>query len=520
MPGVPRLVPSQSAVDTDQWHTYERCSHHTVAGRLRIFTGFPSFAVTTTCSGHGPKQPQYVVVQLEKSNTSWPISKWIDAPVQLPDGDVGKGRFVLGMDTTTALLWVVVVAALAPIVVDFLPIPKVPVVVLELVLGAIFGPHVLNLISEPGSLHHLQEFGVIFLFFLAGFEVDMSGLLGRPIKNAVYAWLSSLVIALGITLLLQEMGLITNWYMFGIAFSTTALGPIMPMLADRKLLGTGFGNNVISIGAIGEFGPVLLIAFLLNQSRSALTTASLILVFGVACVILLRRMISMMHEGRHNRLIRLAMTSFHSTSQFAVRLSLVILVFLVFLTERFELDVLLGAFAAGFIIGQMGEVVSEAAAERYMGTILGKLESIGYGVFIPVFFILTGAGLNLTALVESTRALIALPIVVVGSFVIRGLPTYFIYHDVEFRMRRRLALMSATQLPLVATLMATYIGRDYIAEDLATAIILGCVLTVAIFPLLAFIGLTNEEATANDEENDEESDEEAISEKSVANPAS
>lgn len=424
------------------------------------------------------------------------------------------------MDTTTALLWVVVVAALAPIVVDFLPIPKVPVVVLELILGAIFGPHLLGLISDPGSLHHLQEFGVIFLFFLAGFEVDMSGILGRPIKSAVYSWLMSLAIALAITLLLQEMGLITNWYLFAIAFSTTALGPLMPMLADRKMLGTGFGNNVISIGAIGEFGPVLLIAFLLNQSRSAMTTASLILVFGVVCVILMRRLKSMVQEGRHNRLLRLAMTSFHTTSQFAVRLSLVILVFLVFLTERFELDVLLGAFAAGFIIGQMGEVLSEAATERYMDQILGKLESIGYGVFIPVFFILTGAGLNLTALVESNRALIALPIVVIGSFVIRGLPTYLIYHDVEFRMRRRLALMSATQLPLVATLMATYVARDYIAEDLSTAIVLGCVVTVAVFPLLAFKGLTADEATANDDDDDEESEDEAISEKSAPHPAS
>lgn len=424
------------------------------------------------------------------------------------------------MDTTTALLWVVVVAALAPIVVDFLPIPKVPVVVLELILGAIFGPHLLDLISDPDSLHLLKEFGVIFLFFLAGFEVDMSGILGRPIKRAVFAWVGSLAIALAITLTLQQMGLITNWYMFGIAFSTTALGPLMPMLADRKLFGTGFGNNVISIGAIGEFAPVLLIAFLLNQSRSALTTAGLILVFGLVCVILLRRLTAMVQEGRHNRLLRLAMTSFHTTSQFAVRLSLVILVFLVFLTERFELDVLLGAFAAGFIIGQMGEVLSEAAAERYMDQILGKLESIGYGVFIPVFFILTGAGLNLTALVESNRALIALPLVVIASFLIRGLPTYLVYHDVEFRMRRRLALMSSTQLPLVATLMTTYIARDYIADDLATAIVLGCVITVAVFPLVALSGLTQDEATADDEDNDEDSENEAISEKPAPQPAS
>lgn len=423
------------------------------------------------------------------------------------------------MDTTTALLWVVVVAALAPIVVDFLPIPKVPVVVVELILGAIFGPHLLNLISDPDSLHHLREFGVIFLFFLAGFEVDMSGILGRPIKSAVYAWLSSLAIALAITLLLQEVGLITNWYLFAIAFSTTALGPLMPMLADRRMLGTSFGNNVISIGAIGEFGPVLLIAFLLNQNRSALTTASLILIFGVVCVIVLRRLMAMVQEGRHNRFIRLAMMSIHTTSQFAVRLSLVILVFLVFLTERFELDVLLGAFAAGFIIGQLGEVVSEAVAERYMDQILGKLESIGYGVFIPIFFILTGAGLNLPALVESNRALLALPLVVIGSFVIRGLPTYFIYRDVEFQMRRRLALMSATQLPLVATLLATYVARDYIAEDLSTAIVLGCVITVAVFPLLAFKGLTADEASSGDDDEDE-SEAEATSEKPEPSSAS
>ncbi len=423
----------------------------------------------------------------------------------------------MDMDTTTALLWVVIAAALAPIVGDFLPIPKVPVVVIELIIGAIFGPHLLDFISDPESLHYFKEFGVIFLFFLAGFEVDMAGIIGKPIKSAVFGWIASLGIALAITFSLQQMGYISNWYLFAIAFSTTALGPLMPMLADRNLFGTRFGNNVISIGSIGEFGPVLLIAFLLNQSRSALTTASFILIFGVVCVILLRRLASMVHEGRHNRFIRLAMTSFHTTSQFAVRLSLLILVFLVYLTERFDLDVLLGAFAAGFIIGQMGELVSEAAADRYMDQILGKLESIGYGVFIPAFFILTGAGLNLTALVESNRALIALPLVVIGSFVIRGLPTYFIYHDVELKMRRRLALMSATQLPLVATLMATFVARDYIAEDLSTAIVLGCVVTVAVFPLIGFIGLTPDEAgPENGDDNGDESDAVASLEKQPA----
>lgn len=424
----------------------------------------------------------------------------------------------MGLDETTMLLWVVVAAALAPVITDFLPIPKMPVVVVELIIGAIVGPHLLNLISDPESLHLFKEFGVIFLFFLAGFEVDMAGILGKPLKNAAYGWLGSFAIALAITYALQEMGYITNWYLFAIAFSTTALGPLMPMLADRKLLGTSFGNNVISIGSIGEFVPVLLIAFLLNQERSARTTALLILVFAIVCVIVLRRLVAMVEEGRQNRLLRLAMTTFHTTSQFAVRLSLLILTLLVYLTTRFELDVLLGAFAAGFIIGQLGEVVSEAANERYMQRILEKLESIGYGVFIPAFFILTGAGLNLTALVESPRAMLALPLVVIGSFVIRGLPTYFVYRDVEVSMRRRLALMSATQLPLVATLMATYVARDYIAEDLSTAIVLGCVITVAVFPLIGFQGLTAEEIGDDDEGNSKEDT--AISEKSSPQPAS
>ncbi len=391
------------------------------------------------------------------------------------------------------LLWVVVAATVAPIIVDRIPKISFPVVVMEIALGILLGPHVLDLIHHSTGIEIAKEFGVIFLFFLAGFEVDFEGIKGDPIRQALTGWVGSFIIALALAFTLQQLDLVSGFHLVAIAIATTALGPLMPILQDSGQLHSKFGANVLSIGAVGEFVPVLAVAFLFNETREARLTALALVIFLAivgAVLFVFRRGVGQKEDSQTRRII---VETLNSSAQFAVRLSLLILIVLVYLAARFELDVLLGAFAGGFIIGQLGDVTSTKESRQVMEWLKVKLESIGFGVFIPAFFVVTGADLQLDTLLSSNRALVLMGLAVVGSFVIRGLPVMALYRDMETGMRMRLALVASAQLPLVATLMTRLVDTGRVPEDVGTAIIAGAVLTVAIFPIAAFLGMADEE---------------------------
>lgn len=392
----------------------------------------------------------------------------------------------MGAATIEGLLWIIVAATVAPILSDLIPRITVPVVVLEIVLGIILGPHILDRIHHSEGLDVAKEFGIIFLFFLAGFEVDYAGIKGTPLKRAFRGWGISISIALLLCFGLQQAGLISSFHLVAIAICTTALGPLMPILNDSDQLSTPFGSQVLSIGAVGEFLPVLAIAFLLNDSRTGLVTAAALFIFLAISGLTLFFFRRVVGQRENSQIRRIAIETLDSSAQFAVRISILVLIALVYLAARFDLDVLLGAFAGGFIIGQIGDVTSTLDSHKVMEWIKTKLEAIGFGVFIPAFFVMTGADFQLDTLLGSTRALVIVPLTLIASLLIRGAPILLGYSHVEPKMRWRLALVASTQLPLVATLMDQYVGRGYIPADIGTAIIGGAVLTVAIFPQIAF----------------------------------
>lgn len=433
------------------------------------------------------------VIAYGTPNRPLPRGAWCATSAQGEMGAIARKRGEHGdsmvEETIAGLLWVVIAAAIAPILVDIIPKVTLPVVIVEIALGILFGPYILEFIHHSTGLEIAKEFGVIFLFFLAGFEVDFEGIKGDPIKDALTGWVGSILIALAVAFTLQQMDIISNFHLIAIAIATTALGPLMPILQDSGHIHTKFGANVLSIGAVGEFLPVLAVAFLFNETREAQITAMILILFLAIIGITLfafRRGVGQ-KEDSHTR--RIIVETLNSSAQFSVRLSLLVLTVLVYLAARFDLDVLLGAFAGGFIIGQLGDVASTSESRKVMEWMKVKLEAIGFGVFIPAFFVMTGADLNLDLLFSSNRALILMFLTLVAFFMIRGLPVLALYRQFDTKMRMRLALVAATQLPLVATLMNRLVASGDIPEDVGTAIIAGSVLTVAIFPLLAFAGM-------------------------------
>ncbi len=405
----------------------------------------------------------------------------------------------MGESTINGLLWVMVAATLVPVIDYFIPRVQLPVVVLEILIGVAFGPHLLGFVNHTEGLEAAKEFGVIFLFFLAGFEVDFEGIKGNPLRNALWGWLGSLLIALALAFGMQELGLISAFHLVGIAIVTTALGPLMPILQDSGQLKTRFGSNVLAIGALGEFVPVLAVAFLFNETRAAFLTAIAIVIFMLvvlAVLILNRRIVS---QGRTSHVRSIAIQTLDSSAQFGVRISILLLIGLVYLAYTFELDVLLGAFASGFIVGQLGDVASTKESRKVMEWMKSKFEAIGFGLFIPIFFVMTGVDFRLDTLLDSPRALVILPLGVLGSFIIRGVPVLLGYRRFERRMRWRLAFVSAAQLPLVATLMERLIESGDVPADVGTAIVGAAVITVTIFPLVALSGLKRPDGDDGDE---------------------
>lgn len=406
----------------------------------------------------------------------------------------------MGETTIQALFWVILAAALAPLVADIIPRITVPVVVIELLLGVLLGPHLLDLIHHSNGLEVAREFGVIFLFFLAGFEVDFEGIKGNPLMNALRSWIGTFAIAMGICFLLQQLGLTSNFFLFAIAISTTSLGSLIPILQDSGQLRTRFGTNVLSIGTIGEFAPVLLGAFALNRSRAGSLTALAIMSFLAVVAILLFINKRAIYERENSHIRRIAVQTLDSSAQFAVRISMLVLVGLVYLTSRFDLDLLLGAFAGGFIVGQLGDVASSKESRKVMEWMKTKFEAIGYGVLVPIFFVVTGVEFRLDELLNSTQALLLMPLMVVVFFVVRGLPILLGYQRFVFAMRMRLALVAATQLPLLVTIVDSMVEAGDMPQDVSAALIGAAVISVTLFPILGFNGLTSPDGNSNGEE--------------------
>ena len=249
--------------------------------------------------------------------------------------------------------------------------------------------------------------------FLAGFELDLARVRGRPLHLAALGWAISLGLALLTALALVTLGTVLDAVVVGLALTTTALGTLLPILRDSGLLGGPFGVRVMAIGSVGEFGPILAVAILLDK-RNAGVTGGLVLLF-----VAVAAMAAMMAARPYPpRFISLLHRHLQSSAQLPIRVSVVLVLGLVYLAFRLGLDVLLGAFAAGIVVRLL--IRGEDAP-----IVKGKLEAIGFGFLIPIFFIVSGVQFDLTALTSRPIDLLRVPLFLLLFLVIRGVPALF-----------------------------------------------------------------------------------------------
>src|ERR687898_215033 len=335
-----------------------------------------------------------------------------------------------------SLVSVLIVAAVAfvvPLILGLVPALRVPSVVIEIVAGIVIGPAVLGLVEVDGPLRFMALIGLAFLLFLAGMEIDLGGLLrGGAIRSAGIGFVLSLAIAFGIASLLGVAGLIQAPLLVAIMLSATSLGIVVPVLADAGQSRSPLGQLIIAGSSVADFGAVILLSIFFSGDSSSV--GSLLFLIG-----------------------------------FAV------------LAQLLGLEIILGAFIAGTVL----RLVDKDGMMTHT-LFRPKLEAIGFGVFIPFFFVTSGIQLDVGALLApGGAALASVPVFLFTLLLVRGLPAILYRPVIGTRGVLAAALLQATSLPFIVA--ATGIGMELgiLSPATGAALVVAGLLSVVLFPVAA-----------------------------------
>jgi Kef-type K+ transport system membrane component KefB len=369
-----------------------------------------------------------------------------------------------------SLAAVAAIAAFVPLLIGLFRI-KVAEVVLLLGAGIVFGPEVLGWIQPEGSIELLSELGLGLLFFLAGLELEQRAIRGQSGKLAAIGWVLSLVVALIAALIMTETGKVEDTVAVAIALSSTALGTLLPMLRDRGELSTKFGTFFMGAGAWGEFGPIIAIAVLLGTKSSFAAIISL-LVFGLIALLL-----AVIGNRLATDRVRNIFERGHNTSsQTALRFALLLIIVLLTIASEFGLDAVLGAFIAGVIVRRFAPPSEESKLSV-------RIESIGFGFMIPLFFVVSGANLDIASIIANPFPMIRFFIYI---FLARGVVQFILYRRAlpDPRERARFSLYVATGLPIIVAVTGIEVANGFMTSANAAALVGAGALTVLVFPLV------------------------------------
>jgi Kef-type K+ transport system membrane component KefB len=374
---------------------------------------------------------------------------------------------------TDSFFAIVVVAALAAITAAAVPKRFAPpVVVLELVLGIVIGPEVLGLAEKDDFVEFFANLGLGMLFFFAGYEIDFERIKGRPMTLGAVGWLLSVALAYGIGGALAAAGVVLSYLFVGSAMATTAIGTLIPILRDNGELKTRFGTYLLAAGGAAEFGPILLVTLVLSTTNPL---HEAVILLGFVALALALAVVSVRYAWRGWPLLE---RTLETSSQLAVRVTVVLIFGLVLLAGKLGLDILLGGFVAGMI-------TRLALKGQELAVFESKLTAVGFGFFVPFFFVASGIDFDLEAL-GSAGALAKLALFFVLFLVVRGAPAMLLYRSVlSLRDRAALAFYSATELPLVVAITAIATEQGHMKSSTAAGLVGAAMLSTLIYPFVA-----------------------------------
>ncbi|HET9197811.1 MAG TPA: cation:proton antiporter [Solirubrobacterales bacterium] len=368
---------------------------------------------------------------------------------------------------------IVAVSAIAAITVATVPKRFAPpVVVIELVMGILIGPEVLGLAHSDEFVEFFANLGLGMLFFFAGYEIDFERIKGKPMQLGALGWLLSVILAYGLGGILAAAGVVVSFLYTGSAMATTAIGTLIPILRDNGELKTRFGTHLLAAGGVGEFGPILLVTLVLSTTNPFREAAILLLFVALALALAL---VSVRYAWRGWPALE---RTFEASSQLAVRITVVLVFGLVLLAGKLGLDILLGGFVAGMI-------TRLALKGQELRVFESKLTAVGFGFFVPFFFVTSGIEFDLAAL-GSAEAIAKLALFLGLFLVVRGVPALLLYrHVLAARDRLALGFYCATELPLVVAITTIAIDAGEMRASTAAGLVGAAMLSTLIFPFVA-----------------------------------
>ncbi len=381
----------------------------------------------------------------------------------------------VSFDSLTVVLGI---AFLVPLALGAVPWLRVPAVVVEIVLGIVVGPQVLDWARVDDPVAILSVIGLAFLLFLCGLEVDLDQLRGRVLRLAALGFGLSLMLALLAGLALDAAGFVKSPLLAAIILTATSLGLVLPVLKESKRTATTFGQLVFAGATLGNLVSALLLSLLFSRDSTDLGTKIVLLAGFVFAVIVLA--LALTRHRMSMPLSKLLVRLQDTTAQIRVRGAMFLLMLLILAAQEFGTATILGAFVAGAIVS-----VVDRDGVRTHPLFRVKLDAIGYGFLIPVFMVAAGLTFDLQALLDEPSVLARVPVFVIGLLVVRGLPALVYRSLLGTRNAIAAGLLQATSLPFIVA--ATAIGQslDVITRATAAAFVSAGLISALVFPMAA-----------------------------------
>jgi Kef-type K+ transport system membrane component KefB len=377
------------------------------------------------------------------------------------------------------LLLILAVAFAVPFLLGLFPRLLLPSVVLEIIAGIVIGPSVLGLVEVDQTVEVVALIGLAFVLFLGGLEIEFGKLRGRVLRLTLLGFALSFAIALLVSVGLDAAGLVDTPLLIAIVLCATSLGVLIPVLKDAGQISSTFGQLIIAAATVADFGAIILLTIFFSGEGG---TGSTLLLLG--SLLVLAAVIFAVARGAERSmrirddLVRLQDT----TAQIRIRAALALFVGFAAAAEALGLEVILGAFVAGAVISLVDrdEVMKHPDFRR-------KLEAVGFGFFIPAFFVTSGVRFDLEALTGSASSVLMVPIFLAALVAARGLPALLYRGAIDGRHTVIAGLMQATSLPFIVA--ATAIGLELGLIDAAgSAALIGAgLLSVLMFPLIGLV---------------------------------
>ena len=377
----------------------------------------------------------------------------------------------------TNLLVVTLIALAAPLCLGFAPRLRMPAVVLEIVAGVVVGPSVLGWVEADEVVSIVSVLGLAFLLFLAGLEIDLARLRGSVLRLALVGYVVTLALGLAVGGGLDGLGWVGSPVLVAVALSATSLGLVVPVLKDAGRLDSTLGQTVVAAASVADFAAIVLLSLFFSTSESGTgTRVALLLLFAALVAVTAFAALTVAHSMSLSAVVtRLQDT----TAEIRVRAAVLLLVGFVALAAKLGLETILGAFLAGAVVGLVDR---DTSSHPHFRT---KLEALGYGFLIPVFFISSGLRLDLAGLLEHPSALARVPVLAVALLVVRGLPALLLARQHDRRSVAAAGLLQATSLPFLVTASQIGVATGTMSQTTAAALVCAGLVSVIAYPAIA-----------------------------------